>query len=77
MGFEASDDKGATFLNRVITLKDGKPRKLEEEADSRHAEIIVADLGLQNSKGIDAPAAKLRGFLDNSQMVVQTSLIED
>ena len=59
LGFSESDSKGATFLNRVITLKDGKPRRLEVEADSRHAEIIVADLGLQNSRGIDAPAAKL------------------
>ena len=40
-------------------MKDGKPRVLKVEADSRHAEIIVADLGLQNSRGIDAPAAKL------------------
>ncbi len=59
LGFSDSEFKGATFLNRVITLKDGKPRRLEVEADSRHAEIIVADLGLQNSKGIDAPAANL------------------
>jgi hypothetical protein len=48
-GFDEKDRKGPTFLNRVITLIDGRPRKPEVEAD-RHAEIIVNEL--------EAPAAK-------------------
>jgi hypothetical protein len=59
LGFEEGDSRGATFLNRIITLTDGKVRKCDVEADSRHAEVIIAELGLQNSNGLDAPALKL------------------
>ena len=32
--------------------------RLEIEADSRHAQRIIADLGLQNAKPVDTPAVK-------------------
>ena len=32
--------------------------RLEIEADSRHAQRIIADLGLQNVKPVDTPAVK-------------------
>ena len=44
---EQPDESQITFLGRVITwTKSG----LTYEADPRHAEVVVQDLGLQNSK---------------------------
>jgi len=61
VGSEPGDDKEALFLNRVVRYcpadEHGEDR-LEIEADSRHAQRIIADLGLQNAKSVDTPAVK-------------------
>ena len=61
VGSEPGDDKEALFLHRVVRHcpadEHGEDR-LEIEADSRHAQRIIADLGLQNAKSVDTPAVK-------------------
>ena len=47
LGPEKGDDKQVKVLHRVITWKDGV---IEYEADQRHAEIIVRDLGLGETR---------------------------
>eukprot|EP00973_Karenia_brevis_P042751 5916416-Karenia_brevis.AAC.1 len=47
IGPEAKDDKQAKVLNRTGSYKD---QGIEYEADPRHAELIVQELGLQESK---------------------------
>ena len=53
MGPGVNHDKSIRLLNRVITWgEDG----IEYEADQRHAEIIIRDLGLEeNSKSLSTP----------------------
>ena len=61
VGGEPGDDKEALFLNRVVRYcpadEHGEER-LEIEVDSRHAQRIIADLGLQSAKAVDTPAVK-------------------
>ena len=52
LGDDVGDDKEMFFLNRLVKY-DGQ--KLEIEADARHSEIIIRQLGLQDSKGLDTP----------------------
>ena len=59
LGFEAGDDREAVFLNRVITLECGRPRRVIIEPDARHAQLIVKELGLQTARGVETPAEKL------------------
>lgn len=60
LGFEEKDDKEATFLNRVISVsKDESGRScIEVEADSRHVDLIIKNLGLENAKPVDTPSIK-------------------
>ena len=61
IGPDELDDKEGIFLNRVIRYchadAQGEER-LEIEADSRHAQRILQDLGQQNAKAVDTPAVK-------------------
>jgi hypothetical protein len=53
LGGEPGDDEELTILNRRISWRNGV---IEYEADSKHAETIVKEMGLdKNSKGLDAP----------------------
>ena len=56
LGPEAADNKSIRLLNRVIEwTEDG----ISYEADQRHAEIIVQELGLsENSKSVNTPSQK-------------------
>ncbi len=61
IGPDATDAKEGSFLNRVIRYfgpeVDGDER-VEIEADSRHAELIVKSLNLQNAKSVETPSVK-------------------
>lgn len=52
LGDDAGDDREMFFLNRLVKY-DGQ--KLEIEADARHSETIIRQLGLQDSKVLDTP----------------------
>ena len=48
------------MLNRVLRYMEespGRPR-MEVEADDRHVQILVKELGLSKGKGVDTPAVK-------------------
>ena len=50
------DNQHMTLLNRIVTYhKDGS---VSFEADPRHAEMIIRQLGLEGSKGISTPSDK-------------------
>ena len=50
------DNQRMTLLNRIVTYhKDGS---VSFEADPRHAEMIIRQLGLEGSKGISTPGEK-------------------
>ena len=48
-------DQSAVFLNRVVPLKEGKPRQATVEPDSRHVQILLKELGLEQAKGVETP----------------------
>jgi len=53
-----SDDKSMRVLNRVIHWT---PEGIEYEADQRHAEIIISELGLgTGSNGISTPGTPVK-----------------
>ena len=52
MGPETEDDKAIRILNRLVQWTSGG---IEYEADQRHAELIVADAGLNMASGQRAP----------------------
>ena len=57
LGPDAKDDKSVRILNRIVTYSDNEIRY---EADQRHAEIIVFELGLKgdNVKTVTTPGVK-------------------
>ena len=55
LGPEPKDHKEVRVLNRVISWKNGG---IHYEADPRHAEIIIRDLGLQNCSGVVTPCER-------------------
>ena len=56
LGADDKDDKSVRLLNRVIEwTKDG----ISYEADQRHAEIIVKQLGTQASQAVSSPGHKI------------------
>ena len=57
MGMDESDDSHVTVLNRLITL-DKKSGTITFEADPRHAEMIVKQLGLESAKAVATPNEK-------------------
>ena len=61
LGLGPQDDRSATYLNRVVQLLPGsKPYAAEVavEPDSRHAQLVVRELGLSGAKGTDVPMPK-------------------
>ena len=58
IGPEQGDEKAIRLLNRVFQWT---PEGIIVEADQRHAELIVKDLGLKSdSKGLSTPGVKLK-----------------
>ena len=57
LGFEDGDDEEVHFLNRILRV-DKQKRSMEIEADPRHAEMFVRQLGLDNAKIVDVPESK-------------------
>ena len=55
LGPYPDDDKSAVIFNRILTWCD---EGLRWEADPRHIEIAVAELGLLSGKSIRPPAVK-------------------
>ena len=60
LGPDPGDDEEGHFLNRVITRIGGhtSEEKIKRETDSRHAMLIVRQLGIQKAKVADTPAVK-------------------
>ena len=54
LGHDGWDAKSANILNIIITVVDDG---YEFEADIRHAELVVKELGLENSKSVSTPWA--------------------
>ena len=59
MGMDESDDSHITVLNRLITL-DKKSGTISFEADPRHSEMIVRQLGLESARAVTTPNEKKR-----------------
>ena len=55
VGPQPDDCKSMRILNRVL---EWTPEGIYLEADQRHAEIIIKELGLEDCKGGGAPGAK-------------------
>ena len=55
IGFEEGDQSSGVFLNRVISVDNNQGRRVMIEPDSRHAQLLVRELGLEGSKGLDTP----------------------
>ena len=55
LGPDSHDMKEITILNRVLRWT---PRGLEYEADPRHAEILISELGLQGATATAWPALR-------------------
>ena len=76
IGPSSTDDKAVRLLNRVF---EWTPEGIVIEADQRHAELIVKDMGLaSDSKGMSTPGVKMRreeeeaeeGELPNDQSTI-------
>ena len=50
------DNQHMTLLNRIVTYRKDGP--VSFEADPRHAEMIIRQLGLEGSRGISTPGEK-------------------
>ena len=55
IGQDTKDEKELKILNRIVRYTD---HGIELEADLRHAELIVSQLGLTESKELTCPAAE-------------------
>jgi hypothetical protein len=61
LGPEPGDDREVRVLNRIIRyVSDERGERIEYEADPRHAELIVAQLGLAGAKSVTTPGTKLK-----------------
>jgi len=62
LGFDERHDKSVTILNRIIELRRGAVGgwELTYEPDPRHAQIVVAELGLAqpSAKAVSTPGVK-------------------
>ena len=54
LGPDNGDDKSIKILNRIVRCGDGA---WEVEADQRHAELIVEQLGLKDSRKVSTPGS--------------------
>ena len=57
IGFGPSDDRELTVLNRILRTVP-EERRVEMEADPRHAELAIKDLGLTSAKSVATPRIK-------------------
>ena len=55
IGPDKTDNKELRILNRIIRYTE---KGIELEVDLRHAELIVAQLGLTESKPLSCPSAE-------------------
>ena len=55
IGHEDEDEKQMKILNRIITVE---PNGYTYEPDSRHAELIIKELGLKDAKAVSSPVAE-------------------
>ena len=51
LGPDTQDNQQVQILNRIVSWT---PEGLEYEADPRHVELIVKELGLENAKGVQS-----------------------
>jgi len=58
LGPEKEDSQQVKILNRILTLTN---KGVEYEADPRHAEIVIKELGLTDAKGVVTPGTKDEG----------------
>ena len=68
-------DREIVFLNRIarVIVEDGKIAAFEVEADPRHVEIIVQELGLTGGKSVDSPQVKAKdGKAEGSPLLSNT-----
>jgi hypothetical protein len=65
IGPDHSDDKSGSMLNRIITLaEDG----LLWEADPRHAELIIGELGLEAARPQNSPRSSRDDLADTEAL---------
>ena len=57
LGPHAADDKEIRLLNRIISWT---AKGIEWEADQRHAEILIRELGLTNPQSVVTPGIKAK-----------------
>jgi hypothetical protein len=57
IGFGPGDDRELTVLNRILRTVP-EERRVEMEADPRHAELAIKDLGLTSAKSVATPRIK-------------------
>ena len=55
LGGNPQHEKSIRVLNRVLSWT---PEGIQYEADQRHADIVVEQLGLGNAKGVSTPGSK-------------------
>ena len=55
MGGGKDDDKEVTILGRIVRWT---PEGIEYEADPKHAQVILRDLGSKGGKEVTSPAVK-------------------
>ena len=83
IGPDPQDGVEMTILNRTLRF-DKKTETIEYEADQRHAELIVLELGLEHAKAVSTPSEKkcfedmladeISPALDEAQTTVYRSL---
>ena len=64
IGPEPEDHKALRVLNRVVSWTD---RGLELEADQRHADLVVRELGLESANSVNSPGEKGIETKDNDK----------
>ena len=64
LGPHPTDDKEIRLLNRIISWT---TKGLEWEADQRHAEILIRELGLADAQNVVTPGVKTKTDADNDE----------
>ena len=69
IGFDEADEREAVMLNRVLRCVP-ESEVFEIEADQRHAEIIIDELGLTGGKSVTTPIVKKK----NEEVIADAKL---
>ena len=69
LGANEGDVKEIKVLNKIIRLTDSG---LEPEADPRHAELVVRELGVENCRVSKVPGSKATGERERRTQVYET-----